>query len=906
MKCSNCGAELKEGTLVCPRCGARQNNPARPKGSGSGGTGGFKVGKILAAVLSVVLVISASVLIVRHFSADKKSDSFTHNIDFYKDNLTVQDESTLRYREVPETQTFSVGSGKGFVNVDIVDEMGDKVNFVVDKTVKDDRYIIKPSNVWDSRHVYYLTLGEDTYFTDEAMFQFNKLVYSIKREDVAEFKYKDNIINIVENPNQVVKEGDLVITKDENGQQICKKVKATVNGQHVYETPDLTEVFEELNIHGTINPDLNEIFNDPSVRKQLLHNISQHPIFDYFVMTTYAASNDSSYKLAETEIKGALIKQSKDNTLLDNLDIDVSFKKGDKLTALGEWKLKFQLEKPEKYTKGVGISVSITRKGEFSETKDSGGQDSAPIEKFDAEKSNGQSIKLTFEFDSPTIIPDVDIKNKKFDFVYSVAMNMTVDYSIDFYNAKFELEEEARRLKGGEYIKLVSTPINSGVPCVFFFLELGFEPEINANVKLGGSYSKTVLVSSGITYDHHQGAFKKQELCSSDDDGSRDKLKLSLKGKFESEFPLKASFGVKIALVPDGEIKAFKKTPFLKWINDLKEKAAKLTEVGKLDLYLKVGLSFEIEGELQGEWEFEDGDTRAEHAGLNFSLDLSIILKAGAEGELKMPFAEIKAGADLRFLDIKRPLISVNKEIPIASQSYPKRPVIIDVSDEGSYMYFGKYEYLVLRKDSSSGKALLISKEGVSTEVYRKEGNSLDWAKSSLREYLNGKFFDADGGFGNSEKESIFRTVIKPDYNENESEAATVDKIFILSKAQLELFLSKNESRELKASSRAISEGAYVCPEDGENKKKGNTIYWVRTQGKKPTSIMVVRSNGSIAEEGVNVNGPDNIDGVKAKVCVRPALWINYLGENVSEKFDSIKDGFYGFPTGQYDNHLYQ
>ena len=873
MRCSNCGNELKDGTLVCPRCGARQKNSNNIKHQdGSGGNGGF--GKIIAIVVSLVLVAGASLFIANKINSNKKTNYFTHNIDFDKDNLTVQDEQTLRYREVPSTQTFSIGSSKGFVNVDIVDEMGDKVNYVVDKTVKNDRYVIKPKDVWDNTHTYYLSLGEDTYFTDEAMYKFNKLIYTIKRGNVAEFKYNNNIKNIVENPNEVVNEGDLVIVKDEDGRLVCRKVKSKANGKNIYETPDLTEVFEELNLHSTIQPNLREIFSDYNTKKQLLYNILNSKFFDFFVMTTYAAENDlpDGFELAQNEIKSSIVKDVKSGSLLDALEVKVSA--GNKKEVLGNFEIKFELTDPKKYSRGLGFDITLTRKHEVSKEAKSvkpieDAVDNTPI-KYDKIKSGKNTLKLSFEIDAPTIVPDIDINNHKFDISYSTDMNLDIDFNFDFVNIKDEFEKES------ESILICHSPISSGIPCIILFFDISFEPEIKSNGTVGAKYSKKVVIANGLTYEHGVG-FKEQKLCTSDEGLNSDKFSMYVKGKLEAEAPLKVSFGVKIALLSDKDIDAFKKLPWLAWINDMKKKLAKFTEVGYLDLYGKVGLFFEIEGKLNGEIEFPQKDYNVD---FELSLGAGVLYKAGVEGELKIEFAELKADAELVFVDGKWYLFKYNKEIPIASSSNTQF-VTVDVADEGNYMKFGKYDYLVLKKDPSTGKALLTSKEGVSTKPYSEKvdyGAGVTWAQSTLRMYLNDAFFNNEGGFSNTEKEAIYKTIVKPDDNQSiKGGAATTDKIFILSKSELESYFNSNEMRELKASSQALGEGAYVCPveEQGTNKKIGNTVYWVRTPGNMNTKAMVVNSNGSIAEDGVNVTGPDNIDGVKGKVCVRPALWVN-------------------------------
>ena len=104
MRCSNCGAELTNGSLICPRCGARQagggnggNGKVRNGGNGRNGGGG-KIVAIVAALILVAVGTIVGINVTRNNT--NASSSFTHDTTFNKDNLTITDENTLRYRDV--------------------------------------------------------------------------------------------------------------------------------------------------------------------------------------------------------------------------------------------------------------------------------------------------------------------------------------------------------------------------------------------------------------------------------------------------------------------------------------------------------------------------------------------------------------------------------------------------------------------------------------------------------------------------------------------------------------------------------------------------------------------------------------------------------------------------------------
>ena len=102
MKCKNCGTELKEGTQICHKCGARQGiNASKPKKNDKGG---FGFGKIIGIALGLLLVIGLSIFGISKFTKTNKSENFTHNIGFDKNNLSVANNGGLVFREMANNQ----------------------------------------------------------------------------------------------------------------------------------------------------------------------------------------------------------------------------------------------------------------------------------------------------------------------------------------------------------------------------------------------------------------------------------------------------------------------------------------------------------------------------------------------------------------------------------------------------------------------------------------------------------------------------------------------------------------------------------------------------------------------------------------------------------------------------------
>ena len=71
----------------------------------------------------------------------------------------------------------------------------------------------------------------------------------------------------------------------------------------------------------------------------------------------------------------------------------------------------------------------------------------------------------------------------------------------------------------------------------------------------------------------------------------------------------------------------------------------------------------------------------------------------------------------------------------------------------GDVIQFGGYDWRVL--DIQDGKALIISKDILSTRAYHSVNTEITWEDSDIRQYLNGEFYN---GFSAEEKGWIVET----------------------------------------------------------------------------------------------------------------------------------------------------
>jgi len=162
-------------------------------------------------------------------------------------------------------------------------------------------------------------------------------------------------------------------------------------------------------------------------------------------------------------------------------------------------------------------------------------------------------------------------------------------------------------------------------------------------------------------------------------------------------------------------------------------------------------------------------------------------------------------------------------------------------------------EWLVLKKEGN--KVLLITKDALDFLKYSESGTDSTWENSTLRKWLNEVFVGS--AFGAEEAKMIVSAELAADKNASYSATsgnATVDKVFLLSSVEANLFFSSN-------SARACQGSANCCAKGGISDAAGACKWWLRTPG------AYVSSDGSVNYGGRGVFASTN--------AVRPAIWID-------------------------------
>jgi hypothetical protein len=172
----------------------------------------------------------------------------------------------------------------------------------------------------------------------------------------------------------------------------------------------------------------------------------------------------------------------------------------------------------------------------------------------------------------------------------------------------------------------------------------------------------------------------------------------------------------------------------------------------------------------------------------------------------------------------------------------------------GDIIEFGQLDWLVLAVED--GKALILSDKIIENRVYHSPWGEITWEHSSLREFLNGSFYNST--FTEQEKGWIEETNIINNDNAQYGTSGgndTVDKIFLLSIDEVNTYMGNDSHINLRNAKIA------------EHLATGNIgWWWLRSPGSRSDRAAGVREGGYV---GVNGNYVGDFGGV------RPALWLN-------------------------------
>ncbi|MCD7728002.1 MAG: DUF6273 domain-containing protein [Ruminococcus sp.] len=154
----------------------------------------------------------------------------------------------------------------------------------------------------------------------------------------------------------------------------------------------------------------------------------------------------------------------------------------------------------------------------------------------------------------------------------------------------------------------------------------------------------------------------------------------------------------------------------------------------------------------------------------------------------------------------------------------------------GDIIEFGDYSWIVLEK--SDDTMLIITEDIIEDRAYNEQKEDITWENCTLREYLNGSFYDS---FSEEEQSMIVETnLTNPDNSKCGTDGGndTTDKIFLLSLEEAEEYMTEDE-------------------------RIASDRWWLRSPGGIQDHTAVVSISGVIGTNGFYVN---------YEYGVRPAL----------------------------------
>lgn len=221
--------------------------------------------------------------------------------------------------------------------------------------------------------------------------------------------------------------------------------------------------------------------------------------------------------------------------------------------------------------------------------------------------------------------------------------------------------------------------------------------------------------------------------------------------------------------------------------------------------------------------------------------------------------------------------------LSVSSMAKPKE--LSEDVKKGDIVYFGEYEqdgkekngkekiqWRVLNKKED--KVLLISKSILDLKEYDERGGKTSWEKSTLRAWLNKKFFKA--AFDEEEREYIIDSKIENKGNKNfktKGGRNTTDRVFLLSLKEAQTYFKSDESRKAKLTPYAIKRLGKIWGKsqkalwrDHLSEDGGHWLYWLRSPGFDENVAAEINTVGLINDSGEYVSYDTG--------GVRPVTWV--------------------------------
>ena len=214
----------------------------------------------------------------------------------------------------------------------------------------------------------------------------------------------------------------------------------------------------------------------------------------------------------------------------------------------------------------------------------------------------------------------------------------------------------------------------------------------------------------------------------------------------------------------------------------------------------------------------------------------------------------------------------------------------------GSEISFGRYagediKWTVL--DETETGMFLLSKYAIESRSYNNEDTDIVWEDCSLREWLNGEFYES--AFNSEEKKAIRLSYVQNFDNPEWMTSGgndTYDRLYLLSIDEAEDYFATNDERMAAPTENAYNNAKAVLAGDDYI-----VLWWLRSPGNHRDTVAIVGNYGEINYKGILVDG--GYDGVCG---VRPALWVSKA--DLPETVEAEPTPEDQFTWSREDNHV--
>lgn len=220
-----------------------------------------------------------------------------------------------------------------------------------------------------------------------------------------------------------------------------------------------------------------------------------------------------------------------------------------------------------------------------------------------------------------------------------------------------------------------------------------------------------------------------------------------------------------------------------------------------------------------------------------------------------------------RFLSFALTLIMCLMLVPMTAQAAD-----VKVGDTIQFGSIGGVPISWQVLEAQDGKVLILSEKVLEMRLYHESTTDVTWETSSLRQYLNGDFYN--NTFTDGEMEQICLTHISNNdnqYYKTDGGNDTEDKIFVLSLDEVIKHFGgesqPNDNDSISDSNNEKRIAQHIIESENTFGNNYGLGYWLRSPGYASLGAATVSYWGTVSYGGCDVGSM--LQGV------RPAMWIN-------------------------------